>query len=304
MTRTTAPSTTTTTTTAPSRRRSFRRTAVIALSALTLAAIPIAAHAVNTGPAATTTGTHAAGATTHDRPKPTVVLVHGAFADASGWDGVVTRLTRDGYPVRALPNPLRGLASDSAYIHSFLDTIPGPVVLVGHSYGGAVITNAAAGEKQVKALVYVAAFAPDSGEDLAALNARPVAHPAPPLPAQPVPYTLPGGSSGLDLYLDPAKFRAAFAADVPAKTAVRMAAGQRPIDATALAGVTPEAAWRTVPSWYLVAKQDRAISPDLERFMAARARAHVTEINSSHAAMVSHPDAVTKLIEAAARATD
>ncbi|MDH6221067.1 alpha/beta fold hydrolase [Streptomyces pseudovenezuelae] len=299
MTRTTARSATTT----PSRRRPFRRTAVVGLSALALATITIAAHAVDTGSTATTTSTRATQATASDRPKPTVVLVHGAFADASGWDGVITRLTRDGYPVRALPDPLRGLASDSAYIHSFLKTIPGPVVLVGHSYGGAVITNAAVGEKQVKALVYVAAFAPDSGEDLADLSARPVAHPVPPLPVQPVPYTLPGGGSGLDLYLDPAKFRAAFAADVPARTAVRMAAGQRPIDATAIAGITPEAAWHTTPSWYLVAKQDHAISPDLERFMAARAHAHVTEINSSHAATVSHPAAVKDLIEQADRGT-
>ncbi|MYV97818.1 alpha/beta hydrolase [Streptomyces sp. SID3343] len=297
MTRTTAPSTTT----QPCKRRSSWRTAGVALSALALTTIPITAHGADTGRAATSTGTHPASATTHNGPKPTVVLVHGAFADASGWDDVVTRLIHDGYPVRALANPLRGLASDSAYIHSFLNTIPGPVVLVGHSYGGAVITNAAIGNKQVKALVYVAAFAPDSGEDVTGLLARPVAHPAPPLPAQPVPYALPGGTSGVDIYLDPAKFRAAFAADVPAKTAARMAVEQRPIDAGANAGVTAEAAWHTIPSWYLVAKQDRAIAPDLQRFMAARVHAHVTEINSSHAAMVSHPATVTRLIEAADR---
>lgn len=285
---------------------SYRRAAIgvsALVSALAFAVAPGGAYAAGTGREATTIATDAAVASLRHAPKPTVVLVHGAFADASGWNGVVARLTRDGYTVRALANPLRGLASDSAYIRSFLDTIPGPVVLVGHSYGGAVITNAAVGEKQVKALVYVAALAPDTGESLAELQARPVAHPAEPLPAQAVPYTLPDGTTGADIYIDPAKFRSHFAADVPARTATQMAATQRPINATAAAGLTPDAAWHHIPSWYLLAKQDQAISPDLERFMATRAHAHLREINSSHAAMVSHPGAVTELIETADRAT-
>ena len=285
---------------------SYRRAAIgvgALLSVLAFAVAPGVASVAGTGREATTIATDAAVASAPHAPKPTVVLVHGAFADASGWNGVVARLTRDGYTVRSLANPLRGLASDSAYIHSFLNTIPGPVVLVGHSYGGAVITNAAVGEKQVRALVYVAALVPDSGESLADLQARTVAPPAPPLPAQVVPYTLPDGTTGTDLYIDPAKFRATFAADVPAGIAAQMAAGQRPINSAAAAGISPEAAWHDIPSWFLLAKQDQAISPDLERFMAARAHAHLTEINSSHAAMVSHPDAVTALIETADRAT-
>ncbi len=279
------------------------------------AAIGVGALVLALGSAAVPTGAQAADSTTSRSvpaanastprtvTKPTVVLVHGAFADASGWNGVITRLTRAGYPVRALPNPLRGPATDSADIGRFLDTIPGPVVLVGHSYGGAVITNAAAGKDNVKALVYVAALAPETGERLADLQARPVEHPAEPLPAQAVPTVLPDGTPSTDIYIDPARFREHFAADVPAVLATPMAAAQRPIAASAAEGVTPHAAWHEIPSWYLVAKQDHAISPDLQRFMAARAGAHLKAINSSHAAMVSHPGAVSSLIEAADRAT-
>jgi pimeloyl-ACP methyl ester carboxylesterase len=236
-------------------------------------------------------------------PKPTVVFVHGAFADSSGWNDVMRSLRKDGYPVRAASNPLRGLAGDSAYVASFLQSITGPIIVVGHSYGGAVITNAAAGDADVKALVYVAAFAPDAGESLGALINRPVAHPVPALPLQPVTVTEPDGSTGADLYLDPAKFRATFAADVDPHTAAVMAATQRPVDAAGFVGASGTPAWKTIPSWYLVATRDRALAPDLERFMAERAGAHTVEVNSSHAAMVSHPDAVTSLIERADRGT-
>ncbi|WP_405970662.1 alpha/beta hydrolase [Streptomyces sp. NBC_00988] len=236
-------------------------------------------------------------------PKPTVVFVHGAFADSSGWDGVMHRLRKDGYPVRAASDPLRGLASDSAYVAELLHSITGPIILVGHSYGGAVITDAAVGDPNVKALVYVAALAPDAGESLGSLTARPVAHPVPPLPVQPVSITEPDGTTGTDLYLDPARFRAAFAADVAPDTAADMAATQRPLDAAASVSPSGTPAWKTIPSWYLVASHDQILAPDLERFMAARAGSHTVEVNSSHAAMVSHPAAVAQLVEQADRGT-
>ena len=236
-------------------------------------------------------------------PKPTVVFVHGAFADSSGWDGVMQRLRKDGYPVRAASNPLRGLAGDAAYVANFLHSISGPVILVGHSYGGAVITNAAVGAPNVKALVYVAAFAPDTGETLGALSNHPVEHPVPPLPVQQVAFTEPDGSTGDDLYLRTAEFRETFAADVDPVTAADMAATQRPIDAKTFGSTSGQPAWKNIPSWYLVATRDHALAPDLERFMAVRAGSHTVEVDSSHAAMVSHPAAVTQLIERADRGT-
>jgi pimeloyl-ACP methyl ester carboxylesterase len=246
-----------------------------------------------------------AGAAVHhdDKPKPTVVFVHGAFADSSGWYGAMDQLRQDGYPVRAANNPLRGLPSDSAYVRDFLNSIDGPIILVGHSYGGEVITNAAAGDPDIKALVYVAASVPDVGESLADLTAHPVDHPAAPLPLQEVPFTKPDGTTANDVYIDQAKFRDVFAADVNRSTAVDMADTQEPIDIAALNQKATAAAWKTIPSWYLVAKQDKAISPDLERWMANRIGAHTTEIDSSHAAMVSHPGAVKDLVEQADRGT-
>lgn len=232
-------------------------------------------------------------------PKPTVVLVHGAFGDASGWRGVIERLQRLGYPVVAPANPLRGLAGDSVYLASFLKSVKGPVILVGHSYGGAVISNAAAADPDVKALVFIAAFAPEKGESAADLTVR--------FPGSlvnssiyPVSFPLPGGRRGTDLYAKPDKFRELVVADVPARTAAVMAASQRPISFAALAEKSRVAAWKTLPSWYLVASDDRAIPPAAERFMAERAGSHTVEIRSSHFAMVSHPEAVTRLIRDAA----
>ncbi|GAA2478048.1 alpha/beta fold hydrolase [Winogradskya humida] len=234
----------------------------------------------------------------HHAPKPTIVLVHGAFADSSSWNGVIERLRRDGYPVRAVANPLRGVANDATYVKNTLATISGPVVLVGHSYGGAVITNAAAGEPDVKSLVYIAAFAPATGESLAGLGERPVDHPIDPLPLLTVPTP---ETQGADLYVDPAQFRAAFAADVDRNEAADMAVAQRPIAAAAFGEPSAAEAWKSIPSWTLITKQDKAINPELQRFMATRAKAHTTEVNASHAVMVSHPDAVTRVIEQAAR---
>ncbi|MFI9610491.1 alpha/beta fold hydrolase [Streptomyces sp. NPDC052023] len=235
-------------------------------------------------------------------PKPTVVLVHGAFADSSGWGGVVQRLQWRGYPVVAVANPLRGLPTDSAYLAGVLRNLDGPVVLVGHSYGGAVISSAAAGMPNVKALVYVAAFMPDKGEVLGELAAK-----FPGSELQPALNTLPfsnaDGSQGLELTIKPDKFRSVFAADLPRRTTSVMAATQRPLSASSFTDVPQAAAWRTIPSWALVAAQDKAIAPDLERFEARRAGSRTVEVNSSHAVMVSHPDAVTALITTAARAT-
>lgn len=234
-----------------------------------------------------------------DTPKPTIVLVHGAFADASSWAKVTERLQRKGYTVYAPANPLRGIAPDADYLRSFLATIPGPIVLVGHSYGGAVITNAATGNASVQALVYVAAYALDEGESIGAANAlgggtallgqhivvRPTA----------------GASPGdVDAYVDPAYFRDVFAADLSAADAAVLAAGQRPLLASALGTPSGVPAWRTIPSWYVVATKDHAIPPEAERAMAARAGSRTVELNTSHVPMLSRPDAVVQVILAAA----
>ncbi|MFE7215566.1 alpha/beta fold hydrolase [Streptomyces sp. NPDC001698] len=233
--------------------------------------------------------------------KPTVVLVHGAFADASSWNGVIARLERRGYTVVAPANPLRSLSNDSTYIASVLDSIKGPIVLVGHSYGGAVISSAAAGNPRVKSLVYVSALMPDKGESGDTLSAR---FPSPLATAtRSVPYRA-GGVSGTDLYIRPDKLHEVFAADLPQSMTKLMAATQRPVAATAFSEKAKVAAWRSIPSWALVAKQDKSINPDLERFEARRARSHTVEIDSSHVAMISHPDAVTDLVLQAAAAAD
>ncbi|WP_322936781.1 alpha/beta fold hydrolase [Nocardioides bizhenqiangii] len=279
-----------------------RRLATTALAAFALTAIGLTQASAFPQPDSSPTATSAV-FDSGDAVRPTIVLEHGAWADASSWNRVIGGLMRDDYEVIAAPNPLRGLAPDAAALRGLLATIAGPIVLVGHSYGGAVITEAATGNPQVKALVYIAAYAPDENESIGELSARPVEHSAPALPIVPVPTTALDGSTVLDLYLDRAGFRAAFAADVPARVAARLAATQRPIEASALGGRVTRPAWDAIPSWYLVATKDRAISPDLERFMADRAGSHVIEVDSSHAAPVSHPVAVTRLIERAARVT-
>jgi pimeloyl-ACP methyl ester carboxylesterase len=234
-----------------------------------------------------------------DAVKPTVVLVHGAFADATGWSGVIKRLQADGYPVIAPANPLRSLSSDSAYIASVLEQTPGPLVVVGHSYGGAVITNAAAGNPNVKALVYIDAFIPDVGEPTLGLAGEGS------LLATAVEYKAfpPFGKNDVDVYIKNDMFREAFCADVPAKTAALMWAAQRPAAAASGAEPTTAAAWKTVPSWALIGRQDRAITPDALRFMAKRAGSTIQEIDASHVSMISHPDVATALIEKAAKAT-
>ncbi len=236
-----------------------------------------------------------------DGPKPTIVLVHGAFADASGWAGVEQRLQRRGYTVLAPANPLRGVASDSAYVASVLATISGPIVLVGHSYGGEVITNAATGNPNVKALVYIAAFAPDQGETSGLLATKFPGSGLTPDNLVFRPYPLGNGITGTDGYINPTVFHEVFCADVPANTAATMGASQRPAELATLGEPSGVPAWKTIPSWYLVAEQDHAIPPAAERYMAHRMAAHTVEIDSSHVAMISHPATVTNLILSAAR---
>ncbi|MFB6705112.1 alpha/beta fold hydrolase [Streptomyces sp. NPDC056333] len=223
--------------------------------------------------------------------------MHGAFADGSSWDKVIARLERSGYTVIAPANPLRGLYNDSTHIASVLDSIKGPVVLVGHSYGGAVISSAAAGRPQVKSLVYVSALMPDVGESGMSLAAR--------FPSElgtatrSVPYRK-SGRSGTDLYLKRDKVHQVFAADLPESEADLLGVTQRPVATTAFSEKAKVAAWKAIPSWALVGRQDKTINPDQERFQAKRADAHTVEINSSHVSLIAHPEAVTNLILQAA----
>jgi pimeloyl-ACP methyl ester carboxylesterase len=225
----------------------------------------------------------------------TVVLVHGAFADASSWNGVIERLQSEGVPVTAPANPLRGIAADSAYIASVFDQIDGPVLAVGHSYGGAVITNAATEAKNVVGLVYVAAFAPDEGEALGEVEAGSkdsVLNSA----LVPRRYPTADGGSATEFYIDPAKAREAFAGDLSDQQAALIAAIQRPVSELAFSETNGTPAWKDRPSWAVVATGDRAAGTDVVRSMAERAGATVTEVEGSHVIMVSQPQAVTDVI--------
>lgn len=237
-------------------------------------------------------------AQTQATAKPTVVLVHGAFADSSSWNGVVADLTRDGYRVVAAANPLRGVASDAAAVRTVINSIPGPVVLVGHSYGGTVISAAADGAPNVKSLVYVAAFAPEVGESIFDLTGKFPGGTLPPTLDKPV--DLPGGAH--DLYIQQDKFPAQFAADVPLAQARLMAVAQRPLTDAAGSEKSVATAWKTLPSWWVYGEADRNIPPAAMKWMAQRAQAKkvVAIPGASHVVMISHPDEVAKLIEAAA----
>ena len=225
----------------------------------------------------------------------TVALVHGAFADSSSWAGVVTELQRNGVAVQAISNPLRGLSADGDYVASALGQIEGDVVLVGHSYGGAVITYAGARAEKVRGLVYVAAFAPDAGQPVGALIA---AFPETLLATSLAPHTYPTADGPApEVYVDPAKFPEVFAADLPAEQTAILAASQRPIAAGAFAEpLAGEPAWKTLPSWFVVATADNAINPDSERADAAKMGANVTEVDASHAVAVSRPLDVAAVI--------
>ncbi|CAM4462556.1 alpha/beta hydrolase [Nocardia ninae] len=237
-----------------------------------------------------------------DAPRPTVILEHGAFADGSSWNAVVEKLRSNRYPVVAAANPLRGPTDDAIALRGLINHIDGPVILVGHSYGGSVISAAGAGNDKVKALVYVAAFLPAPGETALELTNK---FPGTTLPGtlNPVPFSNADGSTGTDLYIQQDKFRAQFAADVPEDQTALMAATQRPIAQSALEEKATVAAWSEKPSWDIVTTQDLNIPVAAQRFMADRAKAHVTEVDASHSVAVSHPDLVADVIEQAATAT-
>ena len=229
---------------------------------------------------------------------PTVVLVHGAFADSSSWTGVIERLQAADVPVVAPANPLRGVTTDSAYLANVLQELSGPAVVVGHSYGGAVISNAAAQAPNVVALVFVAAFAPEEGEKLgdvtgtskdAILGTALVQH---------------DYDGNVELSIDPAKFHEAFAADLPAGQAAVMAATQRPIGAAGFSDASAAAAWKNLPSWAVIGTADKAAGTDLTRSMAERAGAKITEVDALHVVMVSQPQTVADVILEAVAATD
>ena len=232
--------------------------------------------------------------------KPTVVLVHGAWADTSSWNGVVESLQGAGYDARAIANPLRNLTTDAASVADFLQSISGPIVLVGHSYGGSVITNAAADNPNVRALVYVDAAAPDVGETTAQLSGSDSV-----LSADPdslydmVPY--PGAPQGAtDLYLKQNVFVSSFSSDLPRNTAIRLWASQRAASTSAFMTPSKTAAWKTIPSWYFISTGDEIITPASERSMAHRADSQITEFpGGSHLTLISHPDAVTSVIASA-----
>ncbi|MGW3864481.1 alpha/beta fold hydrolase [Streptomyces sp. NPDC005047] len=228
------------------------------------------------------------------------MLVHGAFADASSWSGVVERLQKNGYDVIAPANPLRGIPQDSTYLASLLKSIKGPIVLAGHSYGGEVISQAAVGNDRVEALVYINAIMPDVGESFNSLSAK---FPPPPLSEalKEVPFRDGDGSTGTDVYVQTDKFHEVFGADLPSNVTDVLAASQRPIAMSAFADKLTGAAWRDKPVYVLVGKQDRAINPELERFEAKRAKARKTvEIDSSHLSLVAKPQEVKNLIVDAA----
>jgi pimeloyl-ACP methyl ester carboxylesterase len=226
---------------------------------------------------------------------PTAVLVHGAFADASGFTGVIRELGCIGHTVVAPPNPLRSLAFDAAAISSCVAAIEGPVLLVGHSYGGAVITQASAALANVTGLVYLAAFGLDTGESCASVQ-QSFAPSMLPTASYPTTYDAPGAPRGPDLYIGREKFRETYCADVPVDIAEAMFATQRPLSLAALTENATAAGWRTKPSWYLVSEHDNAIAPDCERFMAERMGATTRSIAGSHAAFVAQPLTVAKFI--------
>jgi len=292
----------------PARPRTIAGTitgTVIGTAAAGLAAISLLAASAQAATAtARTAASHAAASA-----KPVIVLEHGAWADGSSWDRVIARLAAAGYTVYAPPNPLRGLSSDTATLHDFLTANPAlvgrKVVLVGHSYGGAVITNAAVGVSSVKALVYVDAFIPAKGQTIEGLLGKVPGSCIGGNPATtflPVPY--PGAPKGAaDLYLQPQLFPGCFASGLPAAQAAGLAATQRPLSSAAVTEASGSPAWAKVPSWAVVGTGDKVIPPAEQLAMANRAHAHVAEVKAGHLSLISAPDAVARVIIKAATAS-
>ena len=235
---------------------------------------------------------------------PTIVLVHGAWADASSWTSVIKRLQASGHDVVALPNTLRGPKADAAVVRNYLDTIDGPVILVAHSYGGFVITNAATGSQNVKALVYVDAFIPDEGQPAVALTGQgsslvaALTNPTAVFKLVPIPGAPPEAP---DTYLLPSTVREHFAQDVSAEDQAVIHATQRPGSFAGLAESSGPPAWKEIPAWAIIGTQDKIIDPVSLRAMAENAGARITQIDASHVSMISHPDAVVEVIEQALR---
>ena len=284
------------TTAGPARLRLIFAATVIALAGLLAAALAGSpASAAYTGRLSWT-----------GKTKPVIVLEHGAWADSGSWNAVVQRLQRDGYKVYAPPDTLQGLKYDTATLKDFLGTIAGPIVLVGHSYGGMVTTNAATGNKNVKALVYDDAFIPAQGDTAGSLSAaRPGSCLAVPNPATVfdlVPF--PGAAKGVvDAYVKPSLFPGCFANGLPASEGAVLAATQRPLATSVLTDKSGVPAWKTIPSWAVVGTADHVIPPAEQLFMAKRAGAHITEVHAPHLSMISNPGVVTRTIIAAAQAT-
>ena len=278
----------------PSIRQVLRAPAVAIAACL----VAVALTSVASSSAAATNGL--------SQSKPTIVLVHGAWADGSSWAAVTAKLQRDGFTVTVVPNPLRGVASDAQYLKDYLATVAGPVVLVGHSYGGMVITAAATDDPDVQALVYVNAYIPAERETVEQLTgAQPGSELDPNTSINVVPLHDAGGNVvNADLYIKPALFGRLFAGSLPAKTTAVLAAGQRPLAFSALgeafAGIP---AWKTIPSWAFIGAADRVLPPAQQQIMATRANAHVVKVNAPHLSMVTNSDGVAGLIATAARAS-
>jgi len=270
----------------------FRRIATVFTRFVTLAAA-LPSLALAQGPSMAVPGAGARLIKDARAEPVSIVLVHGAFANGSGWGKLIPLLEKDGHRVIAVQNAMSSVAADVDNTKRVIESQPGPVVVVAHSYGGAVMTGAAAGISKVKALVYVAAFAPDAGEPLGAFLEK--------YPSALAPALRP--DAGGFVYIDREQFRNVFAGDVPSAEARLMSITQVPIHGAAFAASVPNAAWRTIPSWFLIAQQDRTLNPDMLRFYAKRMGAKVTEIKSSHVAFLSHPTDVARIIGEAARST-
>jgi pimeloyl-ACP methyl ester carboxylesterase len=273
----------------------------VAGASLAIAGTLLGVGLAGSATAATAAG-HAPSGSAAPAPKPTIVLVHGAWADSSSWNGVIERLQALGYTVDAPPNPLSGVSSDSAYLSDFLSTISGPIILVGHSYGGFVITNAATGNPQVKALVYDDAFIPAAGDTPESLSSAKPGSCLTNTALNFVPY--PGAPSGdADVYVKQNVFPGCFANGLPASEGAALAAEQQPPVASILSDtLTVAPAWQTIPSWDIIGTADHVIPPAEQVVMAQRAGAHITAINAPHLSMISDPGVVTGIIVNAARA--